>query len=90
MPAGTVVKIETTGGGGWGDPLEREVENVLQDMRDGRISLAAAYEDYGVVFTGEAEAIDKVASESRRAALTVARSEPLPIIDRGFPEAALA
>ena len=90
VPAGTVVKIETTGGGGWGDPLERDVESVLRDVRDGRVSLAAAYEDYGVVFTGEAEAIDSVASESRRAALAAARSEPLPIIDRGFSEAALA
>lgn len=90
VAAGTVVKIETTGGGGWGDPLEREVESVLQDVREGRVSLAAAYEDYGVVFTGDAKAIDRVASKSRRAALSAARAEPLPVIDRGFSEAALA
>lgn len=90
VPAGTVVKIETTGGGGWGDPLEREVESVLQDVREGRISLAAAAEDYGVVFSGGGEAIDRVASKSRRAALAAARTEPLPVIDRGFAESALA
>ena len=32
LTAGTVVRIRTTGGGGWGDPLDRPVEEVLRDI----------------------------------------------------------
>ena len=47
--AGQVVRVVTTGGGGWGDPLEREPELVERDVVDGKVSLAAARSDYGVV-----------------------------------------
>src|SRR5262249_58288461 len=47
--AGQVVRVVTTGGGGWGDPLEREPEFVARDVRDGKVSLAAACDEYGVV-----------------------------------------
>ena len=47
--AGQVVRVVTTGGGGWGDPLEREPELVLRDVIEGKVSLAAARDDYGVV-----------------------------------------
>jgi N-methylhydantoinase B len=40
------------GGGGWGDPLERSPETVLDDIREERISVAAAEADYGVVLAG--------------------------------------
>jgi N-methylhydantoinase B len=36
------------GGGGFGDPLEREAERVLADVRSGYVSLEAARRDYGV------------------------------------------
>ena len=36
---GQVVRVVTTGGGGWGDPLEREGELVLRDVIDGKVSL---------------------------------------------------
>ena len=38
---GQVVRVVTTGGGGWGDPLEREGELVLRDVIDGKVSLKA-------------------------------------------------
>ena len=47
--AGQIVRVVTTGGGGWGDPLERELELVLRDVIEGKVSLAAARDDYGVV-----------------------------------------
>ena len=46
--AGEVIRIRTTGGGGWGDPVERPVEDVLRDVAWGKVSLAGAWRDYGV------------------------------------------
>jgi N-methylhydantoinase B len=49
VAAGEVIRIETTGGGGWGDPLEREPWRVALDVRQGKVSQAAAATDYGVL-----------------------------------------
>ncbi len=38
VPAGQVVRVRTTGGGGWGDPLTREPELVCADVIDGKVS----------------------------------------------------
>ncbi len=38
------------GGGGWGDPLERDAQAVLADVEDGKVSPRVAEDDYGVVF----------------------------------------
>ena len=38
--AGQVVRVVTTGGGGWGDPLEREPELVQRDVIEGKVSAA--------------------------------------------------
>jgi N-methylhydantoinase B len=53
LPAGSVVELRTGGGGGFGDPLEREPERVREDVRDGFVSLEAAERDYGVVLDPE-------------------------------------
>ncbi len=50
--AGEVIRIRTTGGGGWGDPLERPYDEVERDVRWGKVSIAGALRDYGVVVTG--------------------------------------
>ena len=42
-----------SGGGGWGDPFERDPELVRCDARDGVISFDSARRDYGVVLEGE-------------------------------------
>ena len=49
LTAGTVVRIRTTGGGGWGDPLDRPVDEVLRDIAWRKVSVEGAREDYGVV-----------------------------------------
>src|SRR5262249_60884880 len=49
ISAGTLVRVETTGGGGWGDPLEREPSLVALDVVQGKVSTRAALEDYGVL-----------------------------------------
>jgi len=46
-----VVSFRTGGGGGYGDPFEREPEKVLKDVRDEYVSREKAREDYGVVIT---------------------------------------
>jgi N-methylhydantoinase B len=53
-----------TGGGGYGDPLRREPEAVLVDLRHGLVSGSTATDVYGVVFDGEE--IDAAATEARR------------------------
>src|ERR671928_766767 len=43
LAAGTLVRIDTTGGGGWGDPLEREPELVALDVTQGKVSASSAH-----------------------------------------------
>ena len=51
--AGSVLRTLTMGGGGWGDPLTRDPDRVLIDVRDGYVSIAGAARDYGVVIVGD-------------------------------------
>jgi len=46
---GGVVRCWTGGGGGLGNPLEREPDAVLEDVRQGYVSIAGAERDYGVL-----------------------------------------
>ena len=50
--AGELIRIRTTGGGGWGDPLARDPELVVRDVVWRKVSPEAALADYGVVLTG--------------------------------------
>jgi N-methylhydantoinase B len=79
--AGEVIRIRTTGGGGWGDPLERDPGAVLRDVRWGKVSAAAARDDYGVVIA--AGSVDAAATARERAAMRLARPEREPFFDRG-------
>lgn len=56
----------TPGGGGWGDPLRRDPELVLRDVRDGVVSPGAAERLYGVVIASGGKAIDHDATAQRR------------------------
>ena len=51
---GDVVTIETSGGGGFGDPLKRDRKALARDLAEGLVSEAAAREYYG--WTGEKSA----------------------------------
>ncbi len=79
-----VINIRTTGGGGWGDPLDREPESVRYDVLCDNVSSEAAREVYGVVLTGRAHtlAVDETATEKLRETMRSER-EPLPMFDRG-------
>jgi N-methylhydantoinase B len=49
----TVLRAMTNGGGGWGDPFERDPAKVLHDVRDEYVSIEGAVRDYGVVVVGD-------------------------------------
>ncbi len=61
------------GGGGWGDPLERDPDAVLDDVWDEYVSVEGARRDYGVVITGSLAdmtlAVDREATAKERAGL---------------------
>jgi N-methylhydantoinase B len=62
------------GGGGWGDPLQRESWRVLDDVWDEYVSIEGARFDYGVVISGSLDTMDLAIDEVATAAL---RSELL-------------
>jgi N-methylhydantoinase B len=64
----------TAGGGGWGDPLERDPEMVATDVREGYISTERA-SDYGVVLDEARENVDRAATERLRARMKAARKD---------------
>jgi N-methylhydantoinase B len=76
IAAGEVVRIETTGGGGWGDPLDRDPDRVALDVLQGKVSAEAALGEYGVVLG------DAAATERTRSGLRAERGAA-PFFDRG-------
>jgi N-methylhydantoinase B len=81
--AGDVFRHELAGGGGWGDPLERDPERVLSDVRDELITEEFAREAYGVAIDRAAWTIDAAATGTLRAAHRATRSPgPLPKVGR--------
>ena len=61
--------ISGAGGGGWGDPLAREPEWVLRDVRDGTVSRDAAAREYGVVLSDDGRRVEADQTEKLRAVL---------------------
>jgi N-methylhydantoinase B len=56
----------TGGGGGWGNPLDRDVSAVAKDVTLGYVSVAGAARDYGVVIDPESLQVDDRATASLR------------------------
>ena len=76
---GDVFRIQYAGGGGRGDPLEREPSRVLDDVRDGYISAETAREVYGVAVSGRPPELDEAeTSRLRSAAPTAAAGSARP------------
>ncbi len=78
--AGDRIYHVVSGSGGHGNPWEREPEKVLADVRDEKLTIAAAREQYGVVIEPQTLAIDW----ERTAALR-RRQTPLPPHDSSPP-----
>lgn len=85
IDAGDVIAYSFQGGGGFGDPLEREPHRVADDVRGGYVSEAAAGDLYGVVLGADGEAdIDATAARrdeiraGRVAGADAAATRPVP------------
>jgi N-methylhydantoinase B len=79
LPAGAVIAYQHGGGAGFGPALMRDPEAVKDDVLDEKVSIAAAREKYGVLFTGTLEEydlkVDLAATETLRQKLRAARAE---------------
>jgi N-methylhydantoinase B len=69
--AGDTVVMQSAGGGGYGDPLERESQRVADDVLSGLVGSTAALAQYGVVLKDGH--VDEAATEKHRAELRLAR-----------------
>ena len=79
VPVGPGAKLSfwSNGAGGYGDPLDRPTERILDDIRDGYLTIPAAREQYGVIvrerdprrleYVVDARATDRLRGEMRRA-----------------------
>ena len=65
------------GGGGFGDPLEREVERVATDVENGSVSVEQTEAVYGVVINTD-DTVDKPGTKGRREAIRTARKQTPP------------
>lgn len=66
LPAGSAFAIETPGGGGFGDPLGRDPQAVLDDVVNGKVSPQRAREVYGVVVDEQHRTVDGAATQTLR------------------------
>ena len=75
---GEICVTRNSGGGGWGDPLNREPRRVQDDVIEGLVSWQRARDVYGVVLDPENFAIDALATERQRLAIRQARDAAAP------------
>jgi N-methylhydantoinase B len=61
------VIVRTGGGGGWGDPLDRDPEMVRGDVIEGFVSAEKALSEYAVVLNPQNSAVDVAATQLLRA-----------------------
>ncbi len=72
---GAEVIVRTGGGGGWGDPLERDPKLVAHDVAEDFVSPKAAREDYGVVLGADGATLDEAATSALRQAMRAEAAE---------------
>jgi N-methylhydantoinase B len=61
------LRAASPGGGGWGEPRQRDPRRVLRDVRDGVVSRAAAETTYGVILDDDGKSVDETATAALRA-----------------------
>jgi N-methylhydantoinase B len=80
---GDQLHVFVSGGGGYGDPLQRAAQRVLEDVLDRKVSLEEAREVYGVVIDTTTWTVDVELTAQRRAELAAARGPIAEMYDRG-------
>ena len=73
---GDVFRATLAGGGGWGDPLERETALVLEDVLNEKVSPQGARRQYGVAIDAETMRVDEEATARVRAERANAGRDP--------------
>jgi N-methylhydantoinase B len=74
--------FRTAGGGGWGDPLERDANRVRNDVARRLMSADKARDEYGVVLSADGLQLDIRATRDLRANMKYGR-KPLELFDYG-------
>jgi N-methylhydantoinase B len=70
---GDVFRHTLAGGGGYGDPLDRDPAAVLEDVLDGKVTVSHACAAYGVVLHPDGTAVDAAQTDALRARMRAAR-----------------
>ncbi len=65
LKKGDVARLITATGGGWGDPLERPIEAVQEDVRNGYVTAEMVEKDYGVVLNPHTLQVISISEERR-------------------------
>ncbi|MFI8193957.1 hydantoinase B/oxoprolinase family protein [Streptomyces sp. NPDC085946] len=84
VPPGDAVVVEHNGGGGFGDPLDREPERVAADVAHGRVSVGAARKYWGVVLDTQ-DTVDASATAALRREIRRERLESAVAPQQGTP-----
>jgi N-methylhydantoinase B len=90
LPEGTLLVDYVAGGGGFGDPIDRDPAAVLQDFGYGWVSREIAERIYGVVFAHGGKTVDSAATEDCRRRIREARKQDAPISNGSSDIAAAA
>jgi N-methylhydantoinase B len=88
LQPGDAYIIRSGGGGGYGSPLERDLETLEHDVRCGYVTKEAAEKYYGAVFEADLLKLDIKATQARRAAMKqqgLPHDEPITEIIIPFP-----
>lgn len=81
LRAGDLLSIRLPGSGGYGPPWRRDPETVLWDVRNGKVSLRSARDDYLLVVTDDLE-VDLAATAARRAEMEAASTGRPAVVTR--------
>lgn len=81
LEAGQRLEIISGGGGGFGDPRERDADKVMNDVLDGLVSVAQARDAYAVAINAGSMSVDQEATaqlrnHTRRGAASAKRTRP--------------
>jgi N-methylhydantoinase B len=88
LKKGSRVVARTGGGGGYGDPLQRDPAHVLSDVLNGYVSPKAARDVYGVALTGREPRVDEAATAALRGAAARPASSKRSVARARVPKSA--
>ena len=83
LVAGDTIRCWTSGGAGFGDPLGRDPNHVLNDIIDGKVSIESANSEYGVIVDEKRLQVNIDETDVRREELQEDRGLITWIYDRG-------